>query len=133
NACDGLLARMARRRHRRAGSAVPAGRLWRACRLARADRAFRSIMKLLRLEKISKSFGGVQAARDVSFDVAAGEMVALIGPNGAGKSTIFNIIGGQIRCDRGRVLLAGEDVAGLSPRALLHRGVGRTFQVAQSF
>jgi branched-chain amino acid transport system ATP-binding protein len=90
-------------------------------------------MTLLAVESVSKSFGGVVAARDVSFDVAAGEMVAMIGPNGAGKSTTFNIVGGQSRADSGRVLLDGADIAGLSPRDILRRGVGRTFQIAQAF
>ena len=90
-------------------------------------------MTLLAVEAISKSFGGVAAARDVSFTVAAGEMVAIIGPNGAGKSTTFNMVGGQLRPDRGRVLLAGTDITGLAPRRIWRLGVGRTFQIAQTF
>jgi branched-chain amino acid transport system ATP-binding protein len=88
---------------------------------------------LLAVEGLSKRFGGVTAARDVAFELAAGEMLAIIGPNGAGKSTVFNMVGGQLRPDAGRVLLAGEDVTGRAPRALSRRGVGRTFQVAQTF
>ncbi len=90
-------------------------------------------MTILSVEGVSKSFGGVQAAKDVSFTVAAGEMVAMIGPNGAGKSTTFNMVGGQLAPDHGRVLLAGENIAGLPPRLILRRGVGRTFQIAQAF
>lgn len=90
-------------------------------------------MTILKVEGLTKSFGGVQAARDVSFSVEAGELVALIGPNGAGKSTTFNMVGGQLKPDSGRVLLKGEDVTGLPPRFVLRRGVGRTFQIAQSF
>lgn len=90
-------------------------------------------MTLLSVQALSKSFGGVAAARDVTFEVAAGELVALIGPNGAGKSTTFNMVGGQLKPDRGRVLLNGEDITGLSPRLVLKRGVGRTFQIAQAF
>lgn len=88
---------------------------------------------LLSVVDAHKAYGGVQAARAVSFTIARGELVALIGPNGAGKSTTFGLIGGQVRPDRGRILLDGEDVTGLAPRALFRRGVGRTFQVAQTF
>jgi len=84
-------------------------------------------------EDLAKSFGGVAAVRGVSFAVGAGEMLALIGPNGAGKTTLFNLVGGQLRPDRGRVRLAGRDVTGRPPRALCRLGMGRTFQVARLF
>jgi branched-chain amino acid transport system ATP-binding protein len=90
-------------------------------------------MGLLKIRNLHKSFGGVLAARDVSFDVAAGEMVALIGPNGAGKSTVFNMIGGQLRPDRGTVGLDDRPMTGLAPRERFRLGVGRTFQIAQAF
>jgi branched-chain amino acid transport system ATP-binding protein len=90
-------------------------------------------MTLLAVRDLCKSFGGVIAARDVSFTVARGELVALIGPNGAGKSTVFNMIGGQLRPERGSVTLEGEALTHLSARARFRRGVGRTFQVAQTF
>ena len=90
-------------------------------------------MTVLAVERLGKSFGGVRAAANVSFAVAAGELLALIGPNGAGKSTIFNMIGGQLRPDQGTVRLAGEDITGLPPRAIWRKGVGRTFQIAQTF
>ena len=89
-------------------------------------------MSLLRVEGLRKSFGGVQAVQGVSFELAAGELLALIGPNGAGKSTCFNMLGGQIRPDAGRVLLAGQDITGLPPRVIWRLGVGRTFQIAQT-
>jgi branched-chain amino acid transport system ATP-binding protein len=85
---------------------------------------------VLAVTGLAKAFGGVVAVRDVSFDVHAGEIVALIGPNGAGKSTCFNLIHGQLAADAGRVELAGERIDGLQPHALARRGVGRTFQVA---
>jgi branched-chain amino acid transport system ATP-binding protein len=85
---------------------------------------------VLAVTGLAKAFGGVVAVRDVSFDVHAGEIVALIGPNGAGKSTCFNLIHGQLAADAGRVELAGERIDGLPPHALARRGVGRTFQVA---
>ena len=88
---------------------------------------------LLQVQNISKSFGGVQAVREVSFTLHAGEMLALIGPNGAGKSTTFNMVGGQLTPDTGSVLLHGENIAGLAPRAIWRKGVGRTFQIAQTF
>jgi branched-chain amino acid transport system ATP-binding protein len=90
-------------------------------------------MTLLRVEGLNKRFGGVVAARNVSFDLAAGEMLAIIGPNGAGKSTTFNMVGGQLRPDAGRVLLGGEEITGMPPRKVCRLGVGRTFQVAQTF
>jgi branched-chain amino acid transport system ATP-binding protein len=90
-------------------------------------------MTLLVVERLNKRFGGVVAARDVSFALEAGEMLALIGPNGAGKSTTFNMVGGQLKPDSGEVRLAGERLTGLPPRAVAARGVGRTFQVAQIF
>jgi len=88
---------------------------------------------VLSVEGISKSFGGVHAVRDVSFAVAPGEMLAMIGPNGAGKSTTFNMAGGQLCPDRGRVLLGGRDVTGIAPRAVWRLGVGRTFQITATF
>jgi branched-chain amino acid transport system ATP-binding protein len=90
-------------------------------------------MTMLAVRDLAKSYGGVHAVRGVSFDVAAGELLALIGPNGAGKSTTFNMLNGQIKPDAGRVALDGQDVTGLSPRALWRRGVGRTFQITATF
>jgi branched-chain amino acid transport system ATP-binding protein len=90
-------------------------------------------MSLLSVSGLTKRFGGVTAARDVSFTLDPGEMLALIGPNGAGKSTVFNAIGGQLRPDGGRVTLEGRDITRQPPRALARRGMGRTFQVAQTF
>jgi len=90
-------------------------------------------MTLLSAEGLNKRFGGVQAAKDVAFALDAGEMLAIIGPNGAGKSTTFNMVGGQLRPDSGRVTLAGQDITGMPPREVCRLGVGRTFQVAQTF
>ncbi len=88
---------------------------------------------LLQVEQLHKSFGGVQAVQAVSFRLQAGELLALIGPNGAGKSTTFNMVGGQLVPDAGRVLLHGHNIAGMAPRAIWRQGVGRTFQIAQTF
>ncbi|MEZ5878588.1 MAG: ABC transporter ATP-binding protein [Tepidamorphaceae bacterium] len=90
-------------------------------------------MTLLKVQGLSKSFGGVQAARDVSFEVGAGQLVALIGPNGAGKSTTFNMLGGQLLPDRGGVELDGKKITGLGPRRIWRAGVGRTFQITATF
>lgn len=90
-------------------------------------------MSLLQVQSISKAFGGVQAVQNVSFTLRAGELLALIGPNGAGKSTTFNMVGGQLTPDSGSVLLEGQNIAGLPARAIWRKGVGRTFQIAQTF
>ncbi|MFJ3054585.1 ABC transporter ATP-binding protein [Herbaspirillum sp. NPDC087042] len=90
-------------------------------------------MSLLSVSNLTKSFGGVAALDGVSFDLPAGQMLALIGPNGAGKSTCFNVINGQLAPDAGAVLLDGEDIAGLDARRIWQRGVGRTFQVSAAF
>ena len=90
-------------------------------------------MSLLEVQGLDKSFGGVVAARGVTFAVEAGKLLAIIGPNGAGKSTIFNMIGGQLEPDGGRVMLAGQQITGLAPRRIWRMGVGRTFQIAQTF
>jgi len=87
----------------------------------------------LTVTRVSKAFGGVRAVRDVSFDVAPGELVALIGPNGAGKTTCFNLINGQLAPDSGAVRLDGVRIDRLPPPAVAHRGVARTFQVAATF
>jgi branched-chain amino acid transport system ATP-binding protein len=88
---------------------------------------------LLSIRGIVKSFGGVQALAGVSFDLAAGERVAVIGPNGAGKTTLFNILDGQLEPDRGSATLAGRPLIGLPPQTIARMGVGRTFQVTATF
>ena len=88
---------------------------------------------VLEVSDLRKSFGAVAALRGVSFTVGAGEVLAMIGPNGAGKSTCFAVLGGQLRPDGGRVALLGRDVTGARPATLWRRGVGRTFQVTETF
>jgi branched-chain amino acid transport system ATP-binding protein len=90
-------------------------------------------MSVLSVVGLSKAFGGVHAVDDVSFSIGEGEFLALIGPNGAGKSTCFNMINGQLPPDAGQILLFGHDIAGLPPRTIWRRGVGRTFQIAATF
>ncbi len=88
---------------------------------------------VLELRGLTKSFGGVHAVRDVSFEIGKGEFLAMIGPNGAGKSTCFNMINGQLAPDAGEILCEGRNIAGLAPRDIWRLGVGRTFQVAATF
>ena len=88
---------------------------------------------LLVVDALSKSFGGVEALSNVSFDVSPGETVAIIGPNGAGKTTCFNVIHGELAADGGDVRFAGQSLLRKSPHAIAHRGIGRTFQVAATF
>ena len=90
-------------------------------------------MTVLSVRDLHKSFGGVRAVDGVSFDLRSGEFLALIGPNGAGKSTCFNMINGQLRPDAGDIRFEGQSIAGLPPRRIWRRGVGRTFQVAATF
>ncbi len=90
-------------------------------------------MSVLALRKLSKAFGGVRAVNEVDFAIEPGEFLAMIGPNGAGKSTCFNMINGQLAPDSGAILLDGNNIAGLEPRAIWRLGVGRTFQVAATF
>ena len=90
-------------------------------------------MTIIAVHSLSKAFGGVHAVNDVSFAIERGEFLALIGPNGAGKSTCFGMINGQLRPDAGSIVLDGANIAGLPPREIWRRGVGRTFQVAATF
>jgi len=90
-------------------------------------------MSLLRVSGLSRSFGGVKAVDDVSFELKAGELLALLGPNGAGKSTCFNMVNGQLRPSAGSILLDGHELVGMRPRDIWRRGVGRTFQIAATF
>lgn len=82
---------------------------------------------------VSKTFGGLQAVRDVSLQVRRGEILGIIGPNGAGKTTLFNLLNGFIRPDQGRILLEGKDVTGHPLYEICAAGVGRTFQVVRPF
>ena len=88
---------------------------------------------LLAVEGLTKSYGGVHAVRNVSFSLAAGEILALIGPNGAGKSTCFDMLNGQNVPDSGRINLLGQDTIGKKPRIIWRLGVGRTFQITATF
>ena len=88
---------------------------------------------VLEVRNLGKSFGGVRAVDDVSFQVEAGKLLALIAPNGAGKTTCFNMLNGQLPSDRGEVILAGRRISGLKPREVWRLGVGRTVQITATF
>ncbi len=88
---------------------------------------------LLDIRNVSKSFGGVAANVDISFDVAQGEILGLLGPNGAGKTSLFNSISGEVTPDAGEILLEGRRISGLGPVACAMAGIARTFQVVRSF
>ena len=90
-------------------------------------------MSLLEVSGITKRFGGITANQDISFDVAAGELVGIIGPNGSGKSTLFEIISGFYRPDAGVVRLDGAQLTGLPPDHVCRLGVARTFQKLRPF
>jgi branched-chain amino acid transport system ATP-binding protein len=89
--------------------------------------------KVLEVKNLSKAFGGVQAVDRVSFDLQAGQLLAMIGPNGAGKSTCFNLVNGQLRADSGSVSVLGRRTSGMRPREVWQLGVGRTFQITSTF
>jgi branched-chain amino acid transport system ATP-binding protein len=88
---------------------------------------------MLQVQQLVKHFGGIRAVDGVSFEVAAGQCVALIGPNGAGKSTCFACIAGQYAVTGGHLAWQGQSLDRLAPSARLRLGVARTFQVAQVF
>ena len=88
---------------------------------------------MIKVDNISKSFGGLKAVNHASLQIAEGSITGLIGPNGAGKTTLFNIVAGLYQPNEGKIFLAGEDVTGLPPHDLFHKGLLRTFQIAHEF
>jgi branched-chain amino acid transport system ATP-binding protein len=85
------------------------------------------------VENMHKHFGGFHAVDGASLEIASGSITGLIGPNGAGKTTLFNVIAGRLPPTSGRVTMAGEDITGLPPHELFHKGLLRTFQIAHEF
>ncbi len=88
---------------------------------------------VLEVRGLSKTYGGLKAVQDVSFDVARGEILGIIGPNGAGKTTLFNLLNGLVPPSAGQVRFEGQDITGLKPNRICRLGVGRTFQVVRTF
>jgi branched-chain amino acid transport system ATP-binding protein len=88
---------------------------------------------ILRVESVTKTFGGLHAVQDVSFEMAKGSIVGLIGPNGAGKTTLFNVISGFYKPSKGRIIFQQSDISGFAPYRLAHLGIGRTFQIVKPF
>ena len=88
---------------------------------------------LLIIDNVSKSFGGLLAVDNVSFNVQLGRITALIGPNGAGKTTLFSIISGFLPPDAGRIVFDGTDLTAEPPHQRARRGIARTFQIVQPF
>ena len=90
-------------------------------------------MALLEVVNVSKRFGGLDALKDVNFQVKSGELVGLIGPNGAGKSTLFNAISGVNPPTSGKVLFQGEDITNKKPHEVAAKGLVRIFQATRLF
>ncbi|HEX7230364.1 MAG TPA: ABC transporter ATP-binding protein [Candidatus Binatia bacterium] len=89
--------------------------------------------ELLAVQQISKSFRGLKALANVSFEIQPNTIAALIGPNGAGKTTLFNIIAGAQTADRGAIVFDGRRIDGLRPDQICHLGIARTFQIVKTF
>ena len=85
------------------------------------------------VEDLHKHFGGFRAVDGSSLEIAKGSITGLIGPNGAGKTTLFNVIAGNLPPTSGRVFMDGEEITGLPPYELFHKGLLRTFQIAHEF
>ena len=88
---------------------------------------------VLEVRRLSKAFGGLKVANDVSFSLRRGELSSIIGPNGAGKTTLFNLITGKLVPDGGEVLFKGERIDGRSPADIARKGIGRSFQITSIF
>ncbi len=85
------------------------------------------------VEDLHKHFGGFHAVDGATLRIEPGSITGLIGPNGAGKTTLFNVIAGVLKPTSGRVTMDGEDITGLPPHELFHKGLLRTFQIAHEF
>ncbi|MBW1729794.1 MAG: ABC transporter ATP-binding protein [Deltaproteobacteria bacterium] len=90
-------------------------------------------MTFFKVENLSISFGGLEALKDISFEVKKGEIFAIIGPNGAGKTTLFNCINGIYTPDKGRVIFKDQEIQGKKPDRIARLGIARTFQNIELF
>src|SRR3954468_19046263 len=92
-----------------------------------------STVNLLEVRHVSKSFRGLRAVHDATFEIPAGRINGLIGPNGAGKTTLFNLIAGVFAPDAGKIIFQGKEIQGLRPDQVCAAGIGRTFQIVKPF
>ena len=92
-----------------------------------------SLMELLKVEKLSISFGGINALTEIDVNVQSGEILGVIGPNGSGKTTFFNCISGVYKPQKGNIQFEGRNLLGLSPDRVARRGIARTFQNLRLF
>jgi branched-chain amino acid transport system ATP-binding protein len=88
-------------------------------------------MSLLHIHGLTKSFGGLLAVDNCSFDIEEGKIVSLIGPNGAGKTTVFNLISGIMKPTHGRIVFAGKEIQGQAPHRITRQGLSRTYQISR--
>lgn len=88
---------------------------------------------MIRVENLEKRFGGFRAVDGATLEIEKGSITGLIGPNGAGKTTLFNVIAGRLSPSAGKVMMDGEEITGLPPHELFHKGLLRTFQIAHEF
>ena len=88
---------------------------------------------ILQIKEISKSFGGIQALRDVSFEIDEGEVFGIIGPNGSGKTTLINCITGFLKIDSGKILYKSKEISGRPPHKIADLGITRTFQIMRPY
>ena len=88
---------------------------------------------MIAVSGVHKHFGGFRAVDGATLNIAKGSITGLVGPNGAGKTTLFNVIAGVLKPDSGTVMMDGEDITGLPPHDLFHKGLLRTFQIAHEF
>lgn len=88
---------------------------------------------ILRVSGASKSFGGIKAVNNVSFELAKGEIVGVIGPNGSGKTTLVNLITGFVKKDSGKVFFKNKDITKLPPHKIADLGIARTFQIMRPY
>lgn len=88
---------------------------------------------IMRLERVSRSFGGLQAVRDMTLSLRAGAFHSIIGPNGAGKTTLFNLMSGTLKPSGGRIFYKEQEITGIAPHRVAQLGIGRAYQIASLF
>ena len=88
---------------------------------------------MIEVKNLHRHFGGFHAVDGATLEIETGSITGLVGPNGAGKTTLFNVVAGVLPPTSGQVFMAGEDITGLPPHQLFHKGLLRTFQIAHEF